>query len=243
VDRAIRIADTLIRGLELRGFVVEITAPETSKPTRAWERPSLIRSKTRVLINAEYVEFTIEEAHDTVRVDITKDPYYGTARFKWRPDREHRFNRRLMFRIGNAPSGRGVQHNWSDGKVQRIETQLNSIARGLVVAADALRAERLERERWHREFEEEQRRREELRLRRDREARRVADLNTRLAAWRESREIQEFVALVERDARDRHGEFATDTTLGRWIAWLRRRADELETNAIRTIAESDASLD
>jgi hypothetical protein len=60
VDRATRIADTLLRALEVKGFAVDITAPETTNPRTTWERPEVVQSKTRVLIKEDYVELFID---------------------------------------------------------------------------------------------------------------------------------------------------------------------------------------
>jgi hypothetical protein len=71
LDRALRIADTLLKALESRGSRIEVTEPIA--PADPWQRTT--PSKTGVHILASFVEFGIEECMDAVKIDPVTLPY------------------------------------------------------------------------------------------------------------------------------------------------------------------------
>ncbi len=71
---------------------------------------------------------------------------------------------------------------------------------GLGVAAEGVKAHRLELERWQREREERERRRWEEEERRRKEEEKIKDLEKWVANWNQSRRIREFLSEVEKAA-------------------------------------------
>lgn len=90
----------------------------------------------------------------------------------------------------------GARRSWNDGKTQRLETMIGEIAIGIVAYLTAIRLKREERERWHKEYEENQRKRALNHKRQEREEKRRAFINS-LADKREQIErLKAFLAGV-----------------------------------------------
>jgi len=49
-----------------------------------------------------------------------------------------------------------MRRSWSDGKRRRLEDVLAEFINGLANASEAIRVRRVEREEWHRQYQEEE---------------------------------------------------------------------------------------
>lgn len=239
LDRALRIMDALLKALEGRGFEPVVTEPERRRPRRDYGRTESIFSKTGVRIGEHFVEFSLRENDDVIKIPPSaaqrkKSVLDSLLNRQPRPEYQHRPSGKLTLGIVNLQVS-GVRLSWSDGKVQCLENCLNHFIAALVMAADRMRLEQLEHEQRERARQEEERRRAEAEQRRQFEERLVYDLGSRLTDWIEARTIREFVAAVEADARQSSQEIDPSSDLGQWLAWAYRRADTLERAAIRTI--------
>lgn len=214
LKRALRIADTLLKGLERRGFEVRVT-----EPVEHWDT----RSKTQVCILGVWVGFTIKESTTTVK---SASPF-GTV--------DYRPNGKLTLTIESWEGG--LRRSWKDGKTQRVEDLLSDFICGLIIAADRARAAEMERERRERIRQEEEARRREAERLRAIEAHRVHDLHSRLTDWQTAGQIREFADAVEGAAVTRDGPLNPDSELARWLVWARERADVLEVDAVERVLE------
>lgn len=240
--RALRVIDTLLKGLEERGLTIEVTKPKpASLPQYGYQREELMPSETGVHIGDAFVTFGIDEAVDIVKVPPRPSPMRRTdviaslgiagppVTYERRP------TGRLVLRIRNGRDG--ARRSWSDGKQQRVEGCLDDFVRALLATAERMRLRRLEAERRERERLEEERRREEEARRRRHEARLVYDLKSRTEDWTTAKATREFLAAVEADATERLGRIDPASELGEWLAWTRQRADHLEASALRTVLQ------
>lgn len=208
-DRAMVIYDTLIKACEARGWSVAISTDGEQG------------AATMVSIGDEQVGISVDERVD--RVERPRDPkdkrMYGTREYDYLP------TGRLTVRL--QAQYLGVRQSWSDGAKQRVKETLNAVMVGLVAAAEALKAQRLEREARHREFlaAEERRRAEEQRRRG--EAARVRALDSHLVAWRKASAIREYAAAMRRST-EAAGLLAEDSPMAAWLAWVDAYADRLD---------------
>jgi hypothetical protein len=97
---------------------------------------------SRLTVGSEHVRFYIREQSKRTK---EKGSYFDVYSPKGM----------LSFVIDEYPS-----RAWHDGKEQRIEDLLGEIVAGMPQQGEVLRVQRLEREEWHRRWEEEQRLRE-----------------------------------------------------------------------------------
>lgn len=94
----------------------------------------------------------------------------------------------------------GARQQWRDGQRQRLETMLNRFIVGLVVAAEAKKAERQRREELEKQWEQRRLEQAEQERLRWEEEKRIRLLKEDLAAWLRSREIRQYLAAVGADA-------------------------------------------
>jgi hypothetical protein len=238
LDRALRVMDALLKALEARGFKVNVVRPnpnnEEFRYDYGWRKTS---TRTRVLINNEWVQFGIQEGYDSIQIPRAQGSPSTPYTYTPAPSYERRPNGKLTLRIYNDFLQPGIRHTWSDGKTRRVENCLNDFVKGLISTSEALRVVRLEREQRRREELEAERRHEELRERREREAKLVCDLDSRVDDWHAAQNIRRFVAAVETNATVRLGKIDPESELERWIRWARARADQLEGDAVRTVLQ------
>jgi hypothetical protein len=133
----------------------------------------------------------------------------------------------LQLRISNAEY-LGVRKVWADGKKQRLENLLGSFLRGLAVAAEAKKAERVQRAESERQRLEEAHRRAELEQQRWEEERRARELERQMGRWLTARQIREYVgAMKQASAVQLPEEFGFENVED-LAAWASRYADRLD---------------
>jgi len=115
----------------------------------------------------------------------------------------------------------GFQKKWADKAQKPLEDQLNEVLAGLILAGEALRLRRIERE-------------EEQRWQREQERRRLEDqerryhLDQHREAWSQSQRLREFLVACEASLIKRKGEFEQDSPKAKWLRWAQRYADRID---------------
>lgn len=219
IDRAMRIMDTLLKALEVRGYT--IAASEEKE------------GEARVKVDGESIRFSLEEALDRREKALTPAEKFERGQYQregheqlwWYMHRTEyvRFpNGQLTLRIHNFSSS--IRGRWSDGVTQRVEHRLNSVVASLIRSAEdfkecrrqAEERERIRKEKERQRFEEERKKRE-LQWR-------ITNLKSQLADWQHVGHVREFIAAVRAEAMRRHGEVREGTEIARWLAWAERYA-------------------
>lgn len=210
LPRALRILNALYHALESRGFLLEKTADDSKQ--------------YQVAIHGEHVKVAIEEKvqrferKEKNRKDSNKWWYY--QRYEFRP------TGMLSLRIKEYLND-GLRQTWGDGKKQKVENLLNDFIGGLVEAAEDLKAKKLERERWHREWQEEEQRRKEIERKRVAEQKRIQQLEKDAADWAKAKQIQEYLAELKLVLFKKDGEIFPDSKVDVWFSWAQRHAKQL----------------
>lgn len=201
------IYDALIKSCEARGWSVAVTEGQHG-------------TVTTIEIGSERVGVLIEER--VQRVEKPRDP--KDTRTYWQ-EFDHVPTGRLTVRL--QVQYLDVRQSWSDGAKQRVEDVLNAAMVGLVVAAEALKVQRLEREARHRESLAAEERRRVADQRCQEEAARVRSLDSHLAAWRKASVVREYAAAIRASA-DATGLLADGAPMTAWLAWVEAYADHLD---------------
>lgn len=211
LHRALLILDALLKGLEARGFSVEVPN-EGATPTRA-------------IIGEEKVGFFLWEKDNRSDRVYTKEEL---AKPSWeRPDR-------WMF----TPSGKLTftidehwddlnKRNWRDKEGKPLEAQLNDIVVGLLTAAAGMRAKRLEWEESERLRKEEAQRRREAEQRQLDEKARIMALERQAECWMKSRNLEAFLSACK-DALSQQGKLDHDGPGTEWLQWATKHANNLD---------------
>ena len=197
LDRALRIMNALVGAFDERSLRVEVVDAKTAE-ARGYRRGRReARGATCVRVDDEWIVFGLSE-RGKVQI-VPPEPPKGLRGEKldswlsWnRARREIVPDGRLMLLVKNADfvSTRKV---WQDARRQRLEDIIGDFVAHLHVTAAAIRDYRLERERWHREWEEGRRRHEEELERERREREREEAFLAKLDDWERARQIREYV--------------------------------------------------
>lgn len=224
-DRAMRILDTLIKGLSARGYPVSLITPKP-EPQRYGATPEAGPPRTTVRIGEDDIAVRLSEV-----ITRTQRPP-ARSDGGWEPKRyDYEATGRLVFEI--LETGLGTRCKWADGARQRMELMLNDIVVGLVETAEALR---LRREAWaeaarQRAIEEEKRRAREREEHLEQE--RVRALDGIMRRWRKAKAVREYVATARATAVERgHTEHAE---LNAWFAWAEGYADRIDPMGSRGV--------
>lgn len=204
LHRALRIMDALLKALEARGYSAEVSK----------DGPAA----THILIGAEKVKVRLSEKANRGERELT-------AEEKKKPP--HTISNRWVY----SPSGKltleideycdGVQKKWTDKGQKPLEEQLNEVLAGLMLAGEALRLRRIEREEEQRRQREQERRRME-----DQERRHYLDQHRE--AWSQSQRLREFLRACEASLVERKGELEPDSPEAKWLRWAHRYADRID---------------
>lgn len=225
-DRAMRILDTLIKGLAARGYPVSLITPKP-EPQRYGATPEAGPPRTTVRIGEDDIAIRLSE----VIARTQRPPARSDG--GWEPKRyDYEATGRLVFEI--LEIGVGTRCKWADGARQRMESMLNDIVVGLVETAEALRRRR---EAWaeaarQRAIEDEKRRAREREEHLEQE--RVRALDGTMRRWRKAKAVREYVAAARATAVERgHAEHAE---LNAWFAWADGYADRIDPMGSRGVA-------
>jgi len=208
LNRALRIADTLLKALDARGHKVKEVRCDGGR-----------RSKLDVL--GEEVIFRLrEKVNRSERSTAEREKARSWARYDYVPSGLLE----LKLELREAP----MERSWVDSKRTKLEDRVQDILLGLLTLIDEVRAWRKELEEWTRAYREKERQKleDERRARAQQAAR--DELEKLAAAWSRSRRLRDFVAAVRAEA-DRRGEdLSANHSLAAWIASAEQLAHSLD---------------
>lgn len=215
LDRALRIMDAVVKGIEGEGFAIAV------------ERGTKISSYA--LIKGEKVCFAINEAYRRVdhvptpreKVQKKARPFWDIKKYDYQPTGE------LSLKIEEY-AGYGSRKKWSDSKTGRLEEKVGEFIGGTVLVAHLLKIEREKREEGKRKWEEERKLREEDEKRRREEEARLQKLEQHAALWVKSEQLRAFVQTVEKVVADMNMPESKRKGYEGWIAWARKHADQID---------------
>lgn len=225
-DRAMRILDTPIKGLDARGYRVSLVTPKP-EAQRYGTTPETGPPRTMVRVGEDDIAVRLTEVVSrTQRKSTRTDGGWEPKRYDYEP------TGRLVFEILEIASGSRCK--WSDGARQRIESMLNDIVVGLVEMAEALRRRR---EEWaeaagQRAIEEEKRRAREREEHLEQE--RVRALDGIMRRWRKAKAVREYLAAARAMAVERG--ISEHVELNAWFEWAEGYADRIDPVSSRGIA-------
>lgn len=217
IERASRIMDALIRALEARG--IELTFSEEGE------------YGSRLVVDGEALGFRLEEKTrrdpyqptPAEQKKLKEDPYY-----RWRlPNDKFIPTGHLSLQL-NTGYGSGLRSTWADGKQQRIEYCLNKFIATAYQAAAHQKADRLERERQHRVWEEQERRRVILKEQIKLEQARLDRLAEQAKAWQESQQLRAYIRAVRGAGYYPRQNITGGIGIDDWCAWALDQANRLD---------------
>ncbi len=148
LPRALRILDAFFMALEGRGM--EIVWPKE-------ENASL-----RIVCEPESIGFALEEILDRKAHRPTPQEEARHKRDYWWSPPKWDYEATGLLRISlQGGETTGARRTWSERKERNLESQLGAVMLGIRTLVDSIKKVKAERQRWHDEFEAEQKRRRE----------------------------------------------------------------------------------
>lgn len=209
-ERAGRLLDTFVRtveGPDVRGRVF------------------FVDDKTMLEVDGEKFRFRFKEENATTphrptpeeRREIAAHPHFHSV-----PKVDHQPTNRFALELYDPNIGYRYRARLADRKRATLEQALAEVPALLRRLVQENRDAEVERERWRREWDEQQRRETEERQRLEREEARRAELLADAQAWREASQLRDYAAAVLQ-ARG-----PDDEAQQRWATWARSVADEMD---------------
>jgi hypothetical protein len=201
LDRALRILDAVIKGIESQGLEILISDSGTS-----------------VMVEEIQVFFSLTEELEAKPREPTKwERDIGrTEVYTYVPSGN------LLLSI-DQPEVTGARKNWRDGK-KPLESNLAHFVVRLIEYGALAKKQEEERQERQRRWEEQRRQEAERQRRAWEEKEKFSKLMTIIQNWQQSEQIRQFADAVEKKLRE-NPDFTVDEE---WLAWVRKQADRID---------------
>jgi len=203
LNRALIIADALVKALEAAKFPVSVQAG---------------RHSTTALIFGHAVPLAItERIRETGRRKVTEYSWTRTLI-------EYEATGMLEFRAGDYTSGRKLR----DGKRRTLEGMISRCI-GLLMREARDRIHEAEQARLN-EIEDQKRARERAELAQEiaEEDRKIKEFEGWVESWQRARQMREFTAELEKAWTEANHDLSLDAPKGKRILWMREQADRID---------------
>jgi hypothetical protein len=211
LDRALRIFDTILKGLHARRWMV------VTQEKHPFE--------TQVKVLDEVLSISISEK--VRQVERPQSPRRDTPYIPFEERYSYESTGTLTLRIAPGPSSYANARSWTDGKRRRIESCLNDVMIGFVQLAEGQKAQRREAEQRRLDALEAERRRLIVLERMEREKDRREELQRQAQSWGQTQQLRDYVSAL-REAARAHLQAEPDGRLARWIRWAEAYITELD---------------
>ncbi|MBI3786923.1 MAG: hypothetical protein HY276_01590 [Ignavibacteriales bacterium] len=213
LNRALRIMNTLLKALGIRGYQVEISKGE-AMPTQILVKEEKVRIYIIENVKRSERELTNEEKK--------KPPFLIFNRLLYKPTGV------LTFVIDEYLS-EGSRKKWSDGSRKSLEELLNEVIVGIISSAEILRLENLKRKEREQRWQEKELRRQKEEQMRQREEQQRNALDRQVQLWRKSQDIRAFLSDYEKHTLHDAGIVVAGNPEVNWLQWAYGYVANLET--------------
>lgn len=219
-QRALRIADTLLKHWETRGFEVSLNGCLKSSD------------------EDDEIAFSITEAYK--RFEKPKKDHYG---LEW----DHVPTGALTVEV-HCEHFDLLRRRWSDGKVQKLETLIGSFLDAIPRYLDAIKQSRLDKECEQRQKTKADDRRLMQKRELENENARRAELMKFVEDWETAQRIRRYIAAVDERLTEVDASPSDPENLDRWLGWARWYADNLcpltksRKHPIRPLSPTNAAV-
>jgi hypothetical protein len=148
LPRALRILDAFFVALAERGMQI------------VW--PNEENASLHIVSESESIGFALEEILDRKAHTPTEQEAASHKRDYWWSPPKWDYQSTGMLRISlHSSETTGARRTWSERKERSLESQLGAVVLGISTLVESIKKVKAERQRWHEEFEAEQKRRRE----------------------------------------------------------------------------------
>jgi hypothetical protein len=215
LPRALRILDAFVKALEQRGFRMVTALGQDRRPA--------------VEVLGEYIEISLQETARRIPHVPTAQEREDQNKFSWsRPKPWDYEPSGILALTIQEHTMHPVRKTWADGKRYRVEDLVGHAVAGIVLVAQAVKLDRLERERQQEEWRRAEERRLEEQRRRQEEEERRRDLHRKAERWAISHQLRDYLAAVERAAAGAGHTASPAEPIQRWLRWAHSYVDALD---------------
>ena len=214
-DRALRILETLIGGIESSGYGFKKGRDE-------------YREFYYLCVENEGISFSLSEgthrrdhkltAED--RQNIRAGRSWLIKKYEYTPTGE------LSLKITNEILS-PIHKSWSDGKRQRLENMLSDFIRGIILASYIIKIERKKEEEAKKKREEEHRRWQEEEWRLRQEQIQIEKLIKDAQQWNVYMLVRKYIKAIENGLPVLKINDKSWTDLSKWIAWAKEKTEKM----------------
>jgi len=230
LDRALSIADGLLKALEKYGFEFLIDAKRSMTVIRSCETDTKMEFSLTEHIRRTPHEITSAEERARQRY-FSRSRWQSDIEYPDIPQYDYTPTGILTIKVGGWPS-----KSWKDTPRTQLEDRLKEVVAGVIALSQETHAKELESAREAEERRRALARYESLTQQRAEESERFKQLEEQANNWERASKLRAYVAAVEMRAKV---EGRLSTELIKWVAWARAKADWLDP----LILVSDAILD
>lgn len=218
LDRALLIADTLIKVLAMQGISTSINAE--SKATYFDVQGTLVSFTLTEHVSRSVHEMTPAEKRARDRYWNSSNLGAGLMNYPSIPQYDYHPTGRLTITLGRWPS-----RSWRDTDKSQLETRLEQVIAGLVSLAEEIKLEREEKARLQEQHRLAEERYEFFKTRYQSEEAAFKHLEAEAVSWERATRLRAFIEAVERLG---ISECSPGQDIPEWIAWARAKADWLD---------------
>lgn len=120
----------------------------------------------------------------------------------------------------------GLRRTFGDGKTQRIENLINSILQAFATWSAAIKEKRADDARRKKEWEEQERVRDEKRRQNNLEGKRIEALSNLTERYQKYRQVMDFITEVEKRSADQAEE--QGGAIEEWVSWAKKYAAHID---------------
>lgn len=211
VERALMIADALLKALEVRGYKVCV-----EKGHRL----------SHVIMLDEHISVCIQEPSKQILHKPTPEEVRESKKYSWRT--YHKYDYIKSGQLTIKLTGATGQSTISDKIGKPLEKQLNEVIIRMVRLAVRMSNDRLEREQRLRELEERQNRYNQLVRLHEQEKVKLEKLYSDSKAWHKSQQLRAYIEAVRLSEIRDGGGIQSGSDLDEWIRWAHQQADRLD---------------
>jgi hypothetical protein len=195
IDRAVAIAEALLRAAADRGFAATPGAEHLTLVVDGEPAILSLKEGTKRVAHVRTQEELEREERRAIAAQRQNWDLYSRL-YKQEPRWDYKHLGLLTLEIDNA-GYLGVRKRWSDTQHRKLEALLNDVLAGLVAFAAARKVDRAAQEKREREWKLQKQRAEEARAKAALEKARVEFLAPRLDAFDEMMRLQRFLSRLE----------------------------------------------
>jgi hypothetical protein len=196
-NRTYRFADALIKLARKRGHDLKIIT----------NHKYYNYNGTKLIIFDEYFDIRIRETNKRVIEENERgwkeSKYYPTGKLCLKTDEYPRYE-------------------WTDSKTKSLEDKLPNILEYFELWAKRKKVERIENEKWHKEYEQKKRIEEELKQKRTNELGKFKSVINHSSRWQKAMDLRNYISVVESNAVKNN---KLTLELQEWLKWVKDKAD------------------